>query len=56
MNEPIEVTEEDKDAARSAFYYARIALENHGIEPTDDEKACADFVLAIVKYMKAAPN
>lgn len=56
MNEPIECTEDDKDAARSAFYYARIALENHGIKPTDDEAACADFVLAIVKYMKAASN
>ena len=51
MNEPIECTE---DAARSAFYHARIALENHGIEPTDDEAACADFVLAIVKYIKAS--
>lgn len=56
MDEPIECTEDDKDAARSAFYYARIALENHGIEPTDDEAACADFVLAIVKYIKAEPN
>lgn len=56
MSEPIECTECDKDAARSAFYYARIALKKHGIEPTDDTAACADFIVAIVKYMKMKPN
>ena len=55
MNKPIECTEDDKDAARNVFCCVRMALKIHGIEATDDEAACADFVLAIVKYIKAAP-
>ena len=56
LNEPILCTEDDKAAANEAFDYLRFSLSRHGHEPTDETDACADLVLAIVRYMKAGAN
>lgn len=50
---PFKCTDADKAAANEAFEYARFALRRHGYVPTDDIEECRDFVLAIVKHMKA---